>query len=105
MGLDIGPKSVLHFANVISSSKTIVWNGPMGVFEIDAYSSGTKLIAENLAKIANDGVCVIAGGGDTSSALKHFDLIDKLTHVSTGGGSSLELMSGKSLIALERLEV
>jgi phosphoglycerate kinase len=77
----------------------------MGVFENDAYSNGTKLIAENLSKITEDGVCVIAGGGDTLSALKHLDLIEKFTHVSTGGGSSLELMSGKNLMALERLKV
>ena len=74
-------------------------------FEYNAYSNGTKLIAENLSKISEDGVIVIAGGGDTSSALKHFDIIEKLTHVSTGGGSSLELMSGNNLMALERLEV
>ena len=105
MGLDIGPKSIRLFNQLLNGSSTVIWNGPMGVFENDAYSNGTKLIAENLSKITDDGVCVIAGGGDTSSALKHFNLLEKLTHVSTGGGSSLELMSGKSLIALERLEV
>ncbi len=105
MGLDIGPKSITLYNQILDSASTVIWNGPMGVFENDTYSNGTKLIAENLSKITEDGVCVIAGGGDTSSALKHFDLIEKLTHVSTGGGSSLELMSGKNLIALERLEV
>ena len=77
----------------------------MGVFENDAYSNGTKLIAEKLSSIAEDGACVIAGGGDTSSALRYFNLIEKLTHVSTGGGSSFELMSGNNLKAIERLEV
>ena len=104
MGLDIGPKSIRLYNQLLMVASTVIWNGPLGVFENDAYSNGTKLIAENLSKIVDDGVCVIAGGGDTSSALKHFNLIEKLTHVSTGGGSSLELMS-KNLIALERLEV
>ena len=105
MGLDIGPKSIKLFNQILGSSSTVIWNGPMGVFENNAYSNGTKLIAENLSKISETGVIVVAGGGDTSSALKHFDIIGKLTHVSTGGGSSLELMSGNNLIALERLEV
>ncbi len=105
MGLDIGPKSIRLFNEILDSSSTVIWNGPMGVFEYNAYSNGTKLIAENLSKISEDGVIVVAGGGDTSSALKYFDIIDKLTHVSTGGGSSLELMSGNNLMALERLEV
>ncbi len=104
MGLDIGPKSIKLFNQILGSSSTVIWNGPMGVFENNAYSNGTKLIAENLSKISETGVIVVAGGGDTSSALKHFDIIGKLTHVSTGGGSSLELMSGNNLIALERLE-
>ena len=103
-GLDIGPKSIKLFNEIIDSASTIIWNGPMGVFENNAYTNGTKLIAENLSKISETGVIVVAGGGDTSSALKHFDIIGKLTHVSTGGGSSLELMSGNNLIALERLE-
>ena len=105
MGLDIGPKSIRLFNQILDSASTVIWNGPMGVFENDAYSNGTKLIAENLSKITENGVCVIAGGGDTLSALKHLDLIEKFTHVSTGGGSSLELMSGKNLMALERLKV
>ncbi len=105
MGLDIGPKSIRLFNQILDSASTVIWNGPMGVFENDAYSNGTKLIAENLSRISEDGVCVIAGGGDTLSALKHLNLIEKFTHVSTGGGSSLELMSGKNLMALERLKV
>ena len=105
MGLDIGPKSIQIFNEIIDSASTVIWNGPMGVFENDAYSNGTKLIAENLSNISEDGVSVIAGGGDTSSALRYFNLENKLTHVSTGGGSSLQLMSGNNLMALERLEV
>tara|TARA_Y100001970_G_scaffold95255_1_gene120025 strand:- start:1751 stop:2938 length:1188 start_codon:yes stop_codon:yes gene_type:complete len=105
MGLDIGPKSIRLFNQILDSSSTVIWNGPMGVFENNAYSNGTKLIAENLSKVCEDGAIVIAGGGDTSSALKQFDMIEKITHVSTGGGSSLELISGNNLMALERLEV
>ncbi len=105
MGLDIGPKSIAIFNDIFDIAATVIWNGPMGVFENDAYSNGTKLIAEKLSSIAEDGACVIAGGGDTSSALRYFNLIEKLTHVSTGGGSSFELMSGNNLKAIERLEV
>jgi 3-phosphoglycerate kinase len=77
----------------------------MGVFEKSGFSNGTRMISNNLAKIAESDVAVIAGGGDTSSALKYFNLIEKLTHVSTGGGASLELLSGKNLKAIEKLEV
>ena len=105
MGLDIGPKSIKLFNENIDSASTVIWNGPMGVFENNAYADGTRLIAENLSTKVEDGVSVIAGGGDTSSALRYFNLTEKFTHVSTGGGSSLELMSGNNLTALERLEV
>jgi len=105
MGLDIGIQSVENFNEALNVASTIIWNGPMGVFEKSSFSNGTKLIANNLVRLAEENVSVIAGGGDTASALKYFNLIEKITHVSTGGGASLELMSGKSLKALERLEV
>ena len=105
MGLDIGPKSIELFNNIIDSASTVIWNGPMGVFENNFYSNGTRLIGENLSNIADNGVNVIVGGGDTSAALRHFNLMKNITHISTGGGSSLELMSGNNLVALERLEV
>ena len=105
IGLDIGPRSIEKFNEVLSSASTIIWNGPMGVFEKSGFSNGTRMISNNLAKIAENDVAVIAGGGDTSSALKYFNLIEKLTHVSTGGGASLELLSGKNLKAIEKLEV
>ena len=105
MGLDIGPKSIKYFNEIINFASTVIWNGPMGVFENEAYSNGTRLIAENLSMIAENNVNVIAGGGDTSSALRHFNLVEKFTHVSTGGGSSMDLMSGNNLISIERLEV
>ena len=105
MGLDIGPQSIENFNEALDVSSTIIWNGPMGVFEKSSFSNGTKLIADNLVRLVDQSISVIAGGGDTASALKLFNLIEKITHVSTGGGASLELMSGKSLKALERLEV
>ena len=105
MGLDIGPQSIENFNEALDVSSTIIWNGPMGVFEKSSFSNGTKLIADNLARLVEEDVNVIAGGGDTASALKYFNSIEKLTHVSTGGGASLELMSGKSLKALKKLEV
>ena len=105
MGLDIGPQSIENFNEALDVSSTIIWNGPMGVFEKSSFSNGTKLIADNLVRLVDENVNVIAGGGDTASALKYFNLIEKLTHVSTGGGASLELMSGKNLKALEKLEI
>jgi len=104
-GFDIGPKTIEKFNKVLDSASTIVWNGPMGVFENNRFSDGTRMIADNLARRVENDVTVIAGGGDTSSALKHFNLIEKITHVSTGGGSSLELLSGRNLKAIEKLEV
>ncbi len=105
MGLDIGPQSIENFNEMLNTSSTIIWNGPMGVFEKNSFSKGTKLIANNLIKLVEQNVDVIVGGGDTASALKHFNLIKKFTHVSTGGGASLALMTGKNLKAIEKLEV
>ena len=105
MGLDIGPRSIKKFNEVLDSALTIIWNGPMGVFEKSSFSNGTRLIADNLVRIVENDATVVAGGGDTSAALKYFNIMEKLTHVSTGGGASLELMSGKSLKAIEKLEV
>ena len=104
-GFDIGPKTIEKFNKVLDSASTIIWNGPMGVFENNRFSDGTRMIADNLVRRVENDVTVIAGGGDTSSALKHFNLIEKITHVSTGGGSSLELLSGRNLKAIEKLEV
>lgn len=97
MGLDIGPKTVEEFKNVILSSKTIVWNGPLGVFEFDNYAKGTNEIAKALAEATSKGAVTIIGGGDSAAAISKAGLDDKVSHVSTGGGASLEFLEGKVL--------
>ncbi|OAS87982.1 MULTISPECIES: phosphoglycerate kinase [Metabacillus] len=94
-GLDAGPKTREIYADVIKKSKLVIWNGPMGVFELDAFAGGTKAVAEALAE-ANDTYSVI-GGGDSAAAVEKFELADKMSHISTGGGASLEFMEGKEL--------
>jgi phosphoglycerate kinase len=94
MGLDVGPKTAAQYADVIKNSKLIIWNGPMGVFEMEKFAHGTKTVAEAMAQTA--GYTVI-GGGDSAAAVEKFDVADKMDHVSTGGGASLELMEGKAL--------
>ena len=91
MGLDIGPETITKFNKIISSSETVVWNGPMGVFERKGYSRGTRDIGIHLANCVENGQKVIVGGGDTSAATEKYGLSQLMTHVSTGGGSSLEL--------------
>ena len=105
MGLDVGPKTIEKYLNALNSAQTVLWNGPLGVFENKSFEYGTRLVAEKLVEIASVGSIVIAGGGDTASALRHFNLAGKVTHVSTGGGASLELMSGNQLKAINKLEV
>ena len=96
-GFDCGPKTCELFAKVIASAKTIVWNGPCGVFEFDIFAEGTKAMAEAVAAATASGAVTIVGGGDTATAAKKFGVIDKVTHASTGGGASLELLEGKIL--------
>ena len=96
-GFDCGPKTCELFAKVIASAKTIVWNGPCGVFEFDIFAEGTKAMAAAVAAATASGAVTIVGGGDTATAAKKFGVIDKVTHASTGGGASLELLEGKIL--------
>jgi phosphoglycerate kinase len=93
-GLDVGPESVKLFKDVLSTAKTILWNGPVGVFEMAPYANGTKELAEFLGAIK---ALVVVGGGDSAAAAKKFNVAEKLTHVSTGGGASLEYLEGKEL--------
>ena len=96
-GLDIGPKSIEKFQSIISAAKTVVWNGPMGVFEIEDTARGTYAIAHALAQATTKGATTVIGGGDSASAINKAGVADKVSHVSTGGGASLEFMEGKVL--------
>ncbi len=102
-GLDIGPKSCALFDEVIGRARTIVWNGPSGVFEFDKFAEGTKSMAAAIAAVTAAGATTVVGGGDTATAAKKFGVIDKVTHASTGGGASLELLEGKSLPGVANL--
>ncbi|HIA91207.1 MAG TPA: phosphoglycerate kinase [Candidatus Marinimicrobia bacterium] len=103
MGLDIGPKSIEKFQKIISSSKTILWNGPLGVFEQEYYAQGTKAITEKLVEATEAGQTTIVGGGDTVAAVRSIGFYRDVSHVSTGGGAFLELLSGETLPAFSAL--
>tara|TARA_A100001037_G_scaffold247623_1_gene229624 strand:+ start:3060 stop:4250 length:1191 start_codon:yes stop_codon:yes gene_type:complete len=103
MGLDIGNETIKLFSKILSQSGTILWNGPMGVFEKKEFENGTKEIAISLSNLKDENITTIVGGGDSASAVKKFSNIEDITHVSTGGGASLELLSGRSLPAIEAL--
>ncbi len=97
MGLDIGPKATGIFSEVINNSKTILWNGPMGVFEMDKFQAGTKSIALAVAAATENGAFTLVGGGDSVAAVNKFELAEKVSYVSTGGGAMLEYFEGKVL--------
>jgi len=103
MGLDIGPVATEKFAEVIASSKTILWNGPMGVFEMKNFENGTKKVAEAIALATSKGAFSLIGGGDSAAAINKFNLGDKVSYVSTGGGALLEYIEGKKLPGVEML--
>ena len=105
MGMDIGPKSIEAFTAVIGSAGTVVWNGPMGVFERDAYAAGTKAVMNAIADATQNNGCVsVIGGGDSAAAVEKFGLAEKMTHVSTGGGASLTYLEGKAMPPIEILD-
>jgi len=101
MGMDIGPRTMELFAAEIDSARTVVWNGPMGVFEMDSFSEGTKIIAEAMAKSS---ALTIIGGGDSAAAVEKFGMAKKMDHISTGGGASLEFLEGRELPGIAVLE-
>jgi len=103
MGLDIGPETIKLFSKILSQAGTILWNGPMGVFEKKDFENGTKEIANFISELKDENIITIVGGGDSASAIRKFSNIENITHVSTGGGASLELLSGKNLPAIEAL--
>jgi phosphoglycerate kinase len=103
MGLDIGPDSVKVFQEALADCKTVIWNGPMGVFEFDKFAVGTEAIAHTLADISKKGAITIIGGGDSVAAVEKVGLADQMSHISTGGGASLELLEGKVLPGIAAL--
>ncbi|MDB9537385.1 phosphoglycerate kinase [Dolichospermum planctonicum CS-1226] len=104
MGLDIGPDSVKVFQAALADCKTVIWNGPMGVFEFDKFAKGTEAIAHTLAEIGKTGAITIIGGGDSVAAVEKVGLADQMSHISTGGGASLELLEGKILPGIAALD-
>ena len=97
MGLDNGPKSIDAVKKVLENATTIIWNGPMGVFEFENYASGTKTVAEAIAKSTENGAFSLIGGGDSVAAINKFGYADKVSYISTGGGAMLEFLEGKVL--------
>ena len=100
-GLDIGPETAKKFARIISTAKTVIWNGPMGVFEMTPFDEGTKIVAQ---AIADSQATSIIGGGDSAAAISQLGFEDKVTHVSTGGGASLAMLEGQTFAAVELLD-
>jgi phosphoglycerate kinase len=101
MGLDIGPQTVARYATILADARTVVWNGPMGVFEIDAFAAGTMGVARAVAAVRGT---TIIGGGDSVAAVTQAGVADQMTHISTGGGASLEFLGGRTLPGVEALE-
>ena len=104
MGLDIGSESIELFQNALKTCKTVIWNGPMGVFEFEKFATGTNAIANTLAELSAEGCCTIIGGGDSVAAVEKAGLAKNMSHISTGGGASLELLEGKVLPGVSALD-
>ena len=103
MGLDVGPKTNELFGKVIAASKTILWNGPVGVFEMESFAEGTKTLGKNIAMATANGAFSLVGGGDSVAAVQQFNLSKKVSYVSTGGGAMLEMLEGKTLPGIKAL--
>ena len=103
MGLDIGPNTNTIFSDIVSQSKTILWNGPVGVFEMPKFASGTINLGNSIAEATKKGAFSLVGGGDSVAAVKKFDLANKMSYVSTGGGAMLEMLEGKRLPGIEAI--
>ncbi len=104
MGLDVGPQTIQNFSEVIKKSKIILWNGPLGVFEMDTFAKGTIQLGEAIAEATRNGAFSLVGGGDSVAAVKQFGFADKVSYVSTGGGAMLEMLEGKSLPGIEAIK-
>jgi phosphoglycerate kinase len=104
MGLDIGPDAVKVFQDALADCKTVIWNGPMGVFEMEKFAKGTEGIAYTLSELTGTGTTTIIGGGDSVAAVEQLGLGEKMSHISTGGGASLELLEGKELPGIAALD-
>ena len=104
MALDIGPATLERFNAELQGAQLVVWNGPMGVFEVPQFANGTNQLAQTLAGLVDHGAKVIIGGGDSAAAVRKAGLTDKMTHVSTGGGASLELLEGRQLPGVVALD-
>jgi len=103
MGLDIGPKTMDMYRDILAGARSVFWNGPMGVFELPSFAHGTRAVAEAIARATDEGACSIVGGGDSVAAINQMGLADRISHVSTGGGASLEFMAGRQLPGITAL--
>ena len=104
MGLDIGPMAIDEYAETIKKSKTILWNGPMGVFEMSKFETGTRSVAEAIAEATENGAYSLIGGGDSAAAVNKFGFEDQVSYISTGGGALLEYLEGKKLPGITAIE-